>query len=560
MQTSLLSKRKYEIMEGGGHVDGPLPQRGASLMALARTTLEAALVMPGGDSKQELSGAMEAVEQAFDSPGRLNLSKLPRSLAQKIAMLDGHGWKALDTLGNGIREIVLPAHPQGPKPEIFCEGLEHLDSLQKVLIAAPPEGKTAIDLGALKNPQLKTIEIQVGKADGNPITDAHFRVRAPDGTDVFATGSQRPSQHKSLVTYVKDGKDIGGACVLRGMPYYRQAKDLVNEGMTPSAADRKALQTNHNFVVKFPGTDEYISCKHLATHWLDVRHKYNTQKALAQSTQDGKAAKPAFDISHFKTEESIRQHIDQKSVEAVREALLAQKDWTDDLWFCLSTFGAKVASEFDGLKNSAPKLFGLSLNKHFMAFELQMKAVVRGSKESVDYVMTLYDPNGTRTHARLAHGDPQRFLDRSLEDWVGTALMRQYHPDDRHKGIFYPYPPITESQALAGVLTKPQHAWAGHPVEIADGDEHALEQCRTQQLRTLPGAGPHMLLCVCNGLRGIDSLKGHRVDASSLERQGIPLAAAYQASRADGAIYLIPPDKLRLRSVEDAPPSKESNQ
>lgn len=486
----------------------------------------------------------------------LDLGKIERVTLDDVSGLSSECWAALDVQAGpgGIRTVILPpniAKDPGAQ-KMLGRKLAQLESLEQLVVDVPAAGETHLDFASAAGKKLHSIELRVpSQVDGDRLS-ASIKMAAPEGVKVQATGAPYPSIHKSFVQYMRDGKSVGEPCTLAGMPYQRQASDFYKDGMDQVAAQTSAM-ANLNMDVPFAGTTAPVACRHLATQWLVDREAYHKLKATGSGEESGSGGEDTklvgaqrFSFEHMKSREAISK-LDRKALEASRDKVLAQKDWLDGIEFSPARFGDAITSRLRSMSPGDVRLFGISLGNHYMALELQVKSVVQGGMETRQHVAALYDPNVTATHTRMVLDDPGKFAGRPLSEWIGKGLGAQYLSGGVAGGSLYPYPPVSEAEALENQKGA-SNPLVGQLVEPASVSPDDQLDCRNQKLQAVWASDDSHLLCVSREISGISCLTSYRKSADQLDQLHVPKAVIQDAVRRGHAVYWIPVTELRAAS------------
>lgn len=530
-----------------------------SLQHQAREELVAAL--SEGPDPDPMAAERMADDVLSSITGReLHLEKVPPESMRAIEGFTREGWSAIErhaaAQGAGIESLVLPlSKPICENPAMlrsFCEAASALESLTHLSIHLPDNGPVALNFGALQCSALRTLDVHV-PAVKDDISGFHADITVPDGVEVRAKGTLRPSVHKSFVTWVDSkGGAVGDRRALEGATFYRQPHDFVDRhGGDLAKAAWPLVSTNNNCEAVFkarPGErQEKIVCQHLGMHWLIEQHRYLCGKS--DPVRGDTKAPQRMSLSGLLDKPSIVQAVDQEKVETSLEALRAQK-FLFETGFQFHQFGHAIAGEFRQMTIGGFRLFGLGVQTHFMALRLQVKEAQHGTSTSLEYIATIYDPNATATHSRTVRGSPAEFESLSLQHWTGKTggenYLTGYYGLDSHCQI-YPWPPLTTEAALSRAVAEagPQHALVGKHVELISAEEPLLRACWDAGLRALPGGGPRHLLCVAASHGGsIGPLQGFRLYGANLPRM-LPSPLAQAAFDVSDEVYFVPAEKLR---------------
>ena len=199
----------------------------------------------------------------------------------------------------------------------------------------------------------------------------------------------------------------------------------------PYLSPKRGLPQNFNCKAMFPGTNEEITCRHLAEH--------------RQSEQE-RSPQIKFDDAQFASTEAIVDHVsydteakyDHLLVHATEARLLHNRD-----------FGKALVQQFTAMaaEGGASRLILLLSTNHAMSVQLRIKK--KDGKSH--YVAVLFDPNLTTSHVRFASDSLLTLETLALENLIdGASLYKQYYPEPDGLSMMVVRPPPQEEQAMTG--------------------------------------------------------------------------------------------------------------
>lgn len=152
--------------------------------------------------------------------------------------------------------------------------------------------------------------------------------------------------------------------------------------------------------------DKTLMCRHMATYYANktARSKFNFDDLRSQNNVS------VLDFADFDEQAFIYNPGVTKDTGDHRD------------------FGEWVRTEFDNLEKtgSGDRIRGSGLVEtcnHALGVAFQIKTLEDGSKR---YVITVFDPNDSLTHCRMAVSSPRRFADMQLRDFCRPQLFDDY--------------------------------------------------------------------------------------------------------------------------------------
>lgn len=324
-------------------------------------------------------------------PGQLDFTRLPQHLQPLVPDMPAAAWHQLQAMAGQVTSLRLPAVLRAAELAQYATAWPALPGLRRIELQSPLEGHV-IDLRHLPPSRLELC------LEGRRV--AAWEVHVPEGTLVHARGPATEALHPEkprVLHWTADGSrsTTGTVC---GLIYHRQPTarpDDEHPASRPAQA-RRALNGRARFQDGTP-----IVCRHLALQWLNDR---------ARHERAGAGEPGRFPFHGFSSTERIAGHV-MPDTQAQFARMLSRRATAV---FHIDRFGELLRAQLGPMQQGDARRFAILSTDHLMALELQRKAAAAVTGRSTEWVVTVYDPNATGTHARLVLHELAGLEDRRL--------------------------------------------------------------------------------------------------------------------------------------------------
>jgi len=178
----------------------------------------------------------------------------------------------------------------------------------------------------------------------------------------------------------------------------------------PYQSAKRGKPEDFNMMAKFTGTDEPITCRHLATY---------------QQMQQAQSPRIKFDYKKFSNLISIESNV-KPDIKKTYKAL--KKQASEVHLIDNRRFGHFLARQFEGMEKDGKqsKLMLMESTNHVMNLGLMIKE--KNGKKS--YVVKFFDPNETTTGTRSKSNNAKTFETQTLASYITDAgALHGYYPE-----------------------------------------------------------------------------------------------------------------------------------